>query len=118
MAGGAQQGVDRIAGVAEQVVAREPAVGLHVADGGLDGATPFEFAFHGRREAAAPAREEDTLGLVVVVTPVAPVGIEAFRFDPGDADDLGVGLGQGVAVVRGLSRILSAGGGRSDTLFI
>ena len=66
VAGGAQQGVDCIAGVTEQVVARESAVGLHVADRGLDGPASFEFAFHSRREAAAPAREEDALGLVVL----------------------------------------------------
>ena len=44
VASGAQQGVDRVAGVADQVVARELAIGLHIADGGLNGATPFEFA--------------------------------------------------------------------------
>ncbi len=74
----------RSAGVAEQVVAPEPAVGLHVA-------------------------------------PVALVGVEAFGFDPGDANDLGMGSGQRVAVVRvageglrGEHEALAIGGGGRD----
>ena len=50
VAGGCEQGVDGIADMAEQVVTVEPAVGLHMADGGLEHASSLEFAFHGGGE--------------------------------------------------------------------
>ncbi len=44
VAGGAEQRIDGVAGVAEQVVSSEPAIGFHVADGGLEGASSPQFA--------------------------------------------------------------------------
>lgn len=98
--GDAKQGVDGVVRVAEQVIAIEPAIGLHEADGSLDRAASFQFALSGWAEASALARADDPLGFVARVVPVAFVGIEAFGFDVGNPHDLSVGMGERVAVVE------------------
>ena len=56
--GAAQQGVDGVADDAFEIVALQPAIGLHVADDGLDRAAPAELAFDGWGDPATPAGGE------------------------------------------------------------
>lgn len=44
MPGGGEQCIDGVAGVAEEEVPVQPAVGFHVANGGLDGRSSFQLA--------------------------------------------------------------------------
>ena len=55
VAGAAQQGVDGVANRASKEVTIEPAVVLHVADHGFDGAAPSELTSHRWRQATALA---------------------------------------------------------------
>ncbi|ESY42093.1 hypothetical protein X747_15305 [Mesorhizobium sp. LNJC384A00] len=55
LACGGEQRIDRIAIMAEEEVAIQSAVGLHVADSGLDGRSSFQFPTHGGRQATLAA---------------------------------------------------------------
>ena len=62
VADGAHDGVDLVAVVAVQEVAAQVAVGLAMADDGLDGGAAPEFAFDLTMDAAFLARFEDPVG--------------------------------------------------------
>ena len=76
VAGGGEDDVGGVALGAEQEVAAEMAVALHVADDGLDGAAASPLAANGGRDAALLAGDEHA-GFVGVVAAVAAVDIGA-----------------------------------------
>ena len=84
MADGGEDGVDRVAVGAEQEVAVQQAVGLHVADDGLDGVAPPELAPDGGREATFLPADEDA-GAVGVMAAISAIDIGALDGDTGMA---------------------------------
>src|SRR3712207_115321 len=79
------------------------AVGPHVADDGLDGASAPPLAADGRGDAALLAGDEHA-GPVGVVAAIATVDVGALDPDAGDALGLGDPVGEGVAVVGAARR--------------
>src|SRR3712207_5933705 len=109
-----RRGEDEVGGVAlraEQEVAAEVAIGLHVADDGLDGVAAAPLAADGGRDAALLAGEDDA-GLVGIVATVAAIHVGALDPDAGEALGLGDLGGEGVPVV-GVAR---QGPGAEDEL--
>ena len=88
VSGGGEECVHGVADGAEQIVAIEPAVILHVADHGLDGGSSLEFTLDAGCQATALAGQEDALGSVIVVPAITPVGVDALGLDAGDGDDV------------------------------
>src|SRR5918997_620282 len=116
----ARGGEDDVGGVAlgaEQEVAAEMAVALHVSDDGLDGVAASPLAADGGSDAALLAGEDDAVA-VGVVAAIAPVDVGALDLDAGDALGLGDLGGQGVAIIgvagqgAGAENELPAGRGR------
>ncbi len=102
MAAGAEDGEERVADGSLQRAARQPPVGLHVADLRLDGAAAAQELGECRREAPAGAADQHAGGLDAVPA-VAAVDDGEGRAAIGQHLDLLERLGEGVAVV-GVSR--------------
>ncbi len=87
-----------------EVVSFEQAVGLHVAEHGLDGVPPSHLAADGGREDAAGLGDHDLQSLARdAVAAVAAIDIGAPDRAAGEAGDL-VDLGRGAVAVIGVSR--------------
>ena len=61
MADGGEDGVGGIAGSSLEIAAVEMALGLHMADHGLDGRAASQLAFDGAEHAALVSGDEDTM---------------------------------------------------------
>jgi hypothetical protein len=68
---GTEDDVGGVAGGAFEVAATEVPIGLHVADGGLDGGTAPQFAFDAAEHAALLAGDEDAARVLGVVAAIA-----------------------------------------------
>ena len=75
VAGGGEHGVDGVAAGMGEVIAAHVVVLLEVADDGLDGGPPFEFALDLRREAALLAAGE-WWGVVAAIAGIGDAAIE------------------------------------------
>lgn len=121
MAGGGQQGVHGVASLTLEEVSVKPPVGFHMADGGFDGRSSPELAFHLRTQAPLMSREHDCGLALVIVAAIALVGIDPFRLGAGHIHCLGHGVGQGMAIVGvaaegfgGQHQTFAIGGGDAD----
>jgi hypothetical protein len=97
--GAAQQRVDGVAERALEVIAREPAVELHVPDHRLVRRAP-QLALDRGGDPAPPSGDEHRGGATHPMAAIAAVDVAARLRDPGEAFDLGERRRQGLAVVR------------------
>lgn len=100
LACGDEQCIDRIASMAEEEVAVQSAVGLHVTDGGLDGRSPFQFPTHGGRQATLAAGDHHRSRAGIVVAAIALVDVDAVRVDAADLHRLIDRCCERVAIIR------------------
>ena len=82
MAEGAEHGIGGIAGAAFEIAASEMALGLHVADHGLDGGSPFELSLDGAEHAAFLSGDEDAARVGRVVAAVSFIDEGALDLTP------------------------------------
>ena len=84
MADGGEDGVGGVAGAALEIAAAEMALGLHVADHGLDGGAASQFALDGAEDAALLAGDEDAARVGRIVAAVSLVDIGALDLAAGE----------------------------------
>ena len=84
MADGGEDGIGGIAGGSLDIAAAEVALGLHVADHGLDGGAASQLAFDGAERAALLFGDEDAVWVRRVVAAVSLVDISALNLAPGE----------------------------------
>lgn len=99
-AGGGQDGVCGIAGIALEEASAEMAFLLHVADEGFDGGASPELALDDADHAALLARDEDAAWVGGVVAAIALVDVGALDLDAGETLGALDGAAQGMAVIR------------------
>ena len=75
MADGGEDGVGGVAGGSLEIAAAEMALGLHVADHGLDGRAASQFALDGTEHAALLPGDEDAMRVLRIVAAVSLVDI-------------------------------------------
>ena len=79
--GGREQRVDGVTSLAEEEVPVQPSVGLHVADGGLNGRSSPQLTTHSDSEAASAAGDHHLARAGVVVAAIALVDVDPFGLD-------------------------------------
>src|SRR5262245_14352889 len=99
MPGSGKQRVDRVTSVAKEEVPVQPSIGLHVADGGLNGRSSPQLTTHSDSEAASAAGDHHLAHAGVVVAAIALVDVDPLRLDTTDGCRLIQRRGEGVAVI-------------------
>jgi len=100
MPGGHEEGVDRIPGGSEQVIASQPPVRFHVPDHRLDRGPASQLALDRRREATSLPGDEYPIRLGLVMPAIALVGVNACRLHFRHGHDLIDRRGEDMAVIR------------------
>ena len=84
MADGGEDGVDRIAGGSFEIAAAKMALGLHMADHGLDGGAAPQLALDGTEHTALLPGDEDAMRIRRIVAAVSFVDIGALDLAAGE----------------------------------
>ena len=100
VADGAEDDIGGVAGSTFEVAATKVAVGLHVADGGLNGGTAPQFAFDAAEHAALLAGDKDAVRELGVVAAIAFVHIGALDRAAGELFGGGNHASERVSIVR------------------
>ena len=79
---GGEDGIGGVSGTAFEIAAAEVALGLHMADHGLDGRSASEFALDGTEDAALLSGDEDAARVLRIMPAETLVDIAALDLEP------------------------------------